>query len=308
MIIQTGMRTDIPAFYAPWFANRLREGTVCVRNPYDPFSVTRYRLHPEVVDLILFCTKNPAPMFPYMELLKPYGQYWFVTITPYGRDVEPAVPPAEKVTEDFRRLSAMVGRERIAWRYDPVFVTDIYSVERHMLEFEKMAAALAGYTSVCVFSFLDLYRKVKKNFPEGRRVQPEERRRLAAAFGETGRRYGMTVKACGEGKDLEKYGIDCSGCMTVETYEKALGFDLDVPRQKPARKECACFMGNDIGAYDSCGHLCRYCYANTDGETVRRNRREHDPYSPFLLGHGRKEDRVHDAEQRSWADRQLKLF
>ena len=99
MIINTGMRTDIPAFYTPWFLNRLREGFVLVRNPYRPEQVTRYRLSPEVVDLIGFCTKNPAPMLDYMESLEPYGQYWFVTITPYGRDVEPGVPPVDQVLE-----------------------------------------------------------------------------------------------------------------------------------------------------------------------------------------------------------------
>ena len=116
MIINTGMRTDIPAFYTPWFLNRLREGFVLVRNPYRPEQVTRYRLSPEVVDLIGFCTKNPVPMLDYMESLEPYGQYWFVTITPYGRDVEPGVPPVDQVLESFRKLSRMVGvrRSRLA--------------------------------------------------------------------------------------------------------------------------------------------------------------------------------------------------
>ena len=89
MIINTGQRTDIPAFYSDWFANRLTEGFVCVRNPYYPEQVSRYRLDPSVVDCIGFCTKNPEPMFQYSDLLKEYGQYWFVTITPYGRDIEP---------------------------------------------------------------------------------------------------------------------------------------------------------------------------------------------------------------------------
>ena len=68
MIIQTGMRTDIPAFYSKWFLNRIKEGYVCVRNPYDPKQVTKYSLSPEVVDLIAFCTKNPLPMLPFIHL------------------------------------------------------------------------------------------------------------------------------------------------------------------------------------------------------------------------------------------------
>ena len=94
MIIQTGNRTDIPAFYTQWFNNRLREGFVLARNPFNPVSVTRYRLDPSVVDLIVFCTKNPGPMLRQgdWDLLNKYHQYWFVTITPYGKDIEPNVP------------------------------------------------------------------------------------------------------------------------------------------------------------------------------------------------------------------------
>ena len=97
MIIQTGMRTDIPAFYHEWLLNRIKEGFVLVRNPYNPGSVTRYSLSQDVVDLIAFCTKNPEPMLAHMDALKPYGQYWFVTITPYGKEIEPNVPDKEKV-------------------------------------------------------------------------------------------------------------------------------------------------------------------------------------------------------------------
>ena len=120
MIIQTGMRTDIPAFYSKWFLNRIKEGYVLVRNPYNERQVTRYCLAPDVVDLIAFCTKNPAPMLPYMNVLKPYGQYWFVTITPYGRDIEPNVPDKEKVMDDFKKLSDIVGVDSMGWRYDPM--------------------------------------------------------------------------------------------------------------------------------------------------------------------------------------------
>ena len=139
MIINTGQRTDIPAFYAEWFANRLREGYVCVRNPYNPKQVSKYQLNSEVVDVIDFCTKNPAPMFPYMDLLKEYGQYWFVTITPYGKDIEPNVPDKHQLLRAFRQLSELVGTDAIAWRYDPIFLNDRYTVEYHLRAFEKMA-------------------------------------------------------------------------------------------------------------------------------------------------------------------------
>ena len=309
MIIQTGMRTDIPAFYPEWLENRIREGYVLVRNPYNPQQVTRYSLSPEVVDLITFCTKNPAPMLPRMSCLEPYGQYWFVTITPYGKDIEPNVPDKQEVMESFRKLSDIVGVNRIGWRYDPIFIDEKHSVEWHTEAFEKMCAFLEGYTKTCVISFIDIYKKVERNFPEARAVRIEDRLRLGRAIIEIGRAHGMTIKPCAEGNDLEPYGADCSGCMTVSTFETAIGGYLNVPKKAGNQRngECACILGGDIGAYDTCGHLCRYCYANTDPSLVKENMRKHDPSSPFLIGGPMPDDKIHDAEQRSWIDRQMRL-
>ncbi|MBE5801268.1 MAG: DUF1848 domain-containing protein [Clostridiales bacterium] len=307
MIIHTGMRTDIPAFYTPWFLKRLEEGFVLVRNPYDPSAVTCYLLSPEVVDLLVFCTKNPAPMLPHLDRLSSYGQYWFVTITPYGRDMEPNVPPKEKVMEDFWALSDRLGKESVCWRYDPVLLTDTYTVQRHLRDFETMARTLRGATNTCVISFIDLYEKVKRNFPEVREVEQKDRLYLGKAFAEIAGAYGMTVKACAEGDELSPYGVDCSGCMTLATFEAALHARLNAPKTKPTRKECACYLSCDIGAYHSCGHLCRYCYANDSEETVQQNRRRHDPSSPFLLGTSMPGDRVHQAKQETWLDGQQRF-
>ena len=307
MIINTGQRTDIPAFYAEWFSNRLKAGFVLVRNPYNPVSVTRYRLSPDVVDLIGFCTKNPAPMLPRMDLLREYGQYWYVTITPYGKEIEPRVPDKREVLDSFRRLSDIIGPDRIGWRYDPVFISEAYPAERHIRAFEYMAKALEGYTHTAVISFVDLYEKTKRNFPEVRPVDPEQRLLLGKVFAETGRQHGMTIRPCGEGDELAQFGADCGGCMTVAMYEQALGRHLKMPKFAPARKECACYLGGDIGAYNTCGHLCRYCYANYDAATVRRNMAAHDPQSPLLTGHLMPGDQVHEARQESWINPQISM-
>lgn len=119
----------------------------------------------------------------------------------------------------------------------------------------------------------------------------------------------MTIRPCAEGNELAAYGADCSGCMTVEIFENALHERLDVPKRKTNQRngECACLLGVDIGAYDTCGHLCKYCYANTDSNLVKRNMRCHDPNSPFLLGGNQPDDVIHEAEQKSWIDRQMRL-
>ena len=301
------MRTDIPAFYSRWFLNRIKEGYVLVRNPYNPSAVTKYRIDPTVVDLIAFCTKNPAPMLEHMDILKPYGQYWFVTITPYGKEIEPNVPDKAKVIKDFKTLSETVGIDSVGWRYDPIFITEKYSLDFHLETFEKMAKEFSGYTHTCVISFIDLYKKVVNNFPQVREVNKAERIKIGKTFAEIGKKYGITIKACAEGDELRPYGVDCDGCLTKSTYETALHTKLNMPKRKGQRGACACFLGNDIGAYDTCKHLCKYCYANTNPKAVLYNSKLHNPNSPFLLGSHQPGDKIHEARQESWIDNQLIL-
>lgn len=308
MIINTGSRTDIPAYYSSWFYNRIREGYVCARNPYYPSQVLRYRLDPEVVDCLIFCTKNPEPMLSRLGELKVFRQLWFVTITPYGKDIEPYVPKKGQVIKTFQRLSEKVGMRAISWRYDPIFISEKYSLDFHMTAFEKMAAELEGYTDSCVISFIDLYAKTRRNFPKVRQVSREERELLGENFVKIGRKYGIRIRSCCEGTELARFGVDVSGCMTKEVVEQAVGGRLLVPKKKPAREGCDCLLGNDIGAYHTCGHGCIYCYANYDRETVVQNQKLHDEHSPFLIGGWRQKDEVKDVVQKSWFDGQMELF
>ncbi len=305
MILQTGLRTDIPAFYTPWFLRRLEEGYVLSRNPYNPTQITRYRLTPDVVDCIGFCTKNPAPMLPHLDKLADFGQHWFVTITPYGEDIEPRVPPKEQVMADFRRLSDRLGPHCVTWRYDPILLTDVYTVDRHLQDFAAMCAVLEGATDTCVISFIDLYEKVKRNFPEVRAVPQAERLLLGREMQHIAVGHGIRLKSCCEGDELASFGVDSTGCMTLSTYEKALGCRLTAPRQARSTRGCLCHLSADVGAYNTCGHGCRYCYANYDEAIVRRSVAQHDPNSPLLIGQVRPGDVIRDAQQASWRDGQI---
>lgn len=307
MIIQTGNRTDIPAFYSEWFANRLKEGFVLVRNPFNPQSVTRYILDPSVVDLMVFCSKNPSPMLKYTELLKPYRQYWFVTITPYGKELEPGVPDKGFIMETFRRISDIVGPDCMCWRYDPILIDEAWTVERHIESFRSMCRTLAGSTHTAVISFIDLYEKVKRNFPEVREVPFHTQLALTEEFVKIGKEYGMTIKPCGESKELAAAGADCSGCMTQEVFETAIGQNLILPANPKNRRECACYITGDIGAYNTCRHFCRYCYANADRNAVLCASKMHDPKSPLLIGHVQPEDKISQPKQVSWIDPQMRL-
>ena len=299
MILNTGQRTDIPAFYSEWFFNRVKEGFVWVRNPYDPQRVTEYRLDPEVIDVLAFCTKDPGPMLERLNELKRFRQFWFVTITPYGKDIEPNVPEKGLILERFRKLSSIVGKKAVSWRYDPILVNEHYTPKRHLECFEEMCRELQGYTESVVISFIDLYAKTKRNFPDAREVTEEERAFLGEGIAAIAPAYGLKVYACHEGSDMKKYGIDTNGCMTRTVLEHALDITLDSLPKTKLRENCSCLIGNDIGAYNTCLHGCRYCYANYDAETVRRNAALHDPESPLLIGHLQKEDRLFKAVQHS---------
>ncbi len=307
MIIQTGNRTDIPAFYADWLANRLREGFVLVRNPFNPVSITKYRLAPDVVDLIVFCSKNPGPMLQHMDLLGPYHQYWFVTITPYGKDIEPNVPDQQTVLSVFQKLSRIVGPDNMCWRYDPILLNANWTIERHIEAFTSMCRTLAGYTRTVVISFIDLYEKVKRNYPEAKTVPMSAQLSLTETFVKIAAENGMIVKPCGESPLLASAGADCSGCMTQKVFETAIGQNLNLPPNPANRKECACYITADIGEYNTCAHFCKYCYANTDKQAVKSAMRQHDPKSPLLIGHVTEYDIIHEAQQKSWIDPQMRL-
>lgn len=308
MILNTGSRTDIPAYYSDWFYNRIQAGYVLVRNPYYPTQITKYLLNPEVIDIIVFCTKNPLPMIDRLSLLADFDTFWFVTITAYEQDIEPYVPPKEQVINSFCRLASLVGSKRMSWRYDPVFITDQYSIEYHIEQFGRMAEALSGYTDQCVVSFIDLYEKTKRNFRGIRSVTALEQERLIAGFSQIAKANGMQIHLCCENAGLVRENVDADGCMSKAVLEKALGCRLNVPKKRLARSECSCLLGADIGAYNTCGHGCLYCYANYDRETVVKNRKLHNAASPLLIGAVAENDVIKTAEQKSWKNGQINIF
>lgn len=308
MILNTGSRTDIPAYYSDWFFNRIKAGYVLARNPYYPTQITRYLLDPEVIDIMVFCTKNPSPMLDRLSLLSAYDMFWCVTITPYGTDIEPYVPPKELVIRYFQKLSEQIGKGRISWRYDPIFVTDKYSVDYHIGQFHQMAKALSEYTDQCVVSFIDLYEKTKRNFGGVRSVTDREQEKIIAAFSEIAKENGLQIHLCCENAGLVRENVDAEGCMSKSVLEKALGLRLDVPQKRTARKECSCLLGADIGAYNTCGHGCLYCYANYDRETVIQNMKLHHDTSPLLIGEVTEHDVIKQAVQKTWKNGQLDFF
>lgn len=311
MIISASRRTDIPTYYSEWFFNRLREGYVLVRNPMNARQISRISLSPEAVDGIVFWTKNPVPMLSRLGELEPYPYYFQFTLTAYGRDVEPNLPGKNGVLiPAFQELSRMAGRERVVWRYDPIFLSDRYTVDYHCRYFRVLAAKLGEYTEKCTVSFLDFYRSTARNMRSLhiREMTAAQQREMMERFSEIAGEYGLYIDTCSEAISLEDLGISHASCVDRERLERIGGYRLKAGRDRNQRKECGCAASVDIGAYDTCGNGCLYCYATDSPPRAAERVRAHRPDSPILFGTVGPEDVIREREAVSLREQQLSLF
>lgn len=310
MIISASRRTDIPTYYSEWFFNRLKAGYVLVRNPMNAHQISKISLNPDVVDGIVFWTKNPIPMLEKLDCLKEYPYYFQFTLNAYGQDVEPGVPSkSARIIPAFQKLSDRIGPDRVVWRYDPIFLTETYTAQYHIRYFEELAKRLAPYTRKCTISFLDFYRNTQKSL-SGLSVQkfaPEMQEFLAKNLAEIAHSYGLQMDTCAEKIDLQKYGIQHARCIDNRLFEKLLDCPLRVKKDKNQRLECGCMESIDIGAYNTCANGCRYCYANHSTKTVSTNFHRHNPASPLLFGEVEASDKITERKMQSCAVRQIQL-
>lgn len=301
MIINTGGRTDTVQYYTEWLLNRFSEGYVLSRNPLFPNKVMRYELTPDKVDCVVFCSKNYKPILSRLhEITERFNTYFHYTITAYGKDLELGVPDIEESMETLIKLSELVGKQRIAWRYDPVLLTKNYTVVRHLETFEKMADKLSPYIDRCIFSFVEMYKKLERNMPELIPLSEADRNTLAQGLGSIAQRKGIFIQTCGTKGDFMNYGIHSSGCMTLEILGNANGVKFKNLKHKGTRQGCCCIESRDIGAYDTCMNGCKYCYANKNPQKAFENYKNHDKESPLLLGVVNPEDTIIQGVQKSF--------
>ncbi len=311
MILSVSRRTDIPAFYAEWFFQRIREGFLYVRNPMNPRQVSRIGLSPEVVDCIIFWSKNPAPMLERLDELREYPFYFQFTLTGYGRDIEPGLPDKRKeVIGTFQKLSEKVGKERVVWRYDPILVNDRYTMEYHWKAFEEIAGCLKGYTEKVVISFVDFYAKTLRNTKDLyiKSLSREEMKEIAEEMAQIAKSCGLVIETCAEQINLQDVGIRHGSCIDKKQIEKIAGCSLSAEKDKNQREACGCCESIDVGAYNTCRNGCRYCYANYHEEQVRKCIACYDVNSPLLCGRIEPKERVTDREVRSFRNPQLSIF
>lgn len=287
MILSVSRRTDIPAFYAEWFMERLRQKYVLVRNPFNIHSISRIPLSPENVDAIVFWTKNSKPIHRYLDEIDELGyKYYFqYTITPYKKDLEEEVQDKKEIVETFKNLSEKIGSEKVILRYDPVILSDNYTIDFHKKAFARLCDLLAPYTKKIVFSFLDDYKKISKNIKQLniKEISAEEMCIMAEYFADTAKKYNLKIESCAEQIDLERFGINHGKCIDNELIEKITGYKLSVGRDNQ-RNACGCIKCIDIGEYNTCMHKCLYCYANINKDAAFKNNKLHDKFSPLLIG------------------------
>lgn len=287
MILSVSRRTDIPAFYAEWFMERLRQKYVLVRNPFNIHSISRIPLSPENVDAIVFWTKNSKPIHKYLDEIDnlKYKYYFQYTITPYKKDLEEEVQDKKEIVETFKNLSEKIGSEKVVLRYDPVILSDNYTIDFHKKTFARLCDLLAPYTKKIVFSFLDDYKKISKNIKQLniKEISAEEMCIMAEYFADTAKKYNLKIESCAEQIDLERFGINHGKCIDNELIEKITGYKLSVGRDNQ-RNACGCIKCIDIGEYNTCLHKCLYCYANINKDTAFKNYKLHNKFSPLLIG------------------------
>ena len=311
MIISASRRTDIPMYYSDWFFNRIKEKYVLVRNPMNIYQVSKIDLSSDIVDCIVFWTKNPGHMLDRLKEINEYNYYFQFTLNSYGKNIEPYLPyKNDEIIPNFQRLSNKIGAEKVIWRYDPIFLNNQYSIEYHIEYFDKLARILKDYTQKCIISFIDLYRNTRRNVKELEITEMTYNNKILIAkeLSKIANSYGFNIETCAEDINLDEFNIKHSKCIDDNLIEKISGFHLNLNKDKNQRKECGCVESVDIGMYNTCLNGCKYCYANYNSNTVKRNFAQHDPESPLLFGQLTDKDIVKERTVKSFKDTQLRMF
>ena len=295
MILNVSGRTDIVAFYEKWFMKRYQEGFVDVRNPFYPDLI--HRIYFNEVDAILFCTKNPLPILPDINKIH-HPILFHITLTPYHKEIEPNVISKAKIIEGIKQLSKYISKENIIIRYDPIFINKKYTISYHKKAFDHLCSLLDGYTETIIVSFIDLYKNVKRNahILNLEEFTESDYKEIGISFSESARKHGMTVQTCSEEHNLTEYGFRKGDCIS---HDKAYQLTKKSYKTWKARKSkhCHCVEMTDIGYYNSCNHMCRYCYANFDEAKVKENISRHDPNASLLIGHIKESDAIKERKK-----------
>ena len=307
VIISASRATDIPAFFPTWFSNRLKAGYMRWTNPFNATQVQYLSF--KKTRVIVFWSKNPRPLFRYLPEIDEKGvNYYFqFTLNDYEKEgLEPNLPPLLQRAESFRELAERVGKKRVIWRFDPLILSDAVTIDVLIDRISSLADLLQGYTEKLVISFADIrqYRHVQNNLARQemnyREFSLEQMTGFAERLSQLNREWGLKIVTCAE--EITLAGIEHNRCiddtLLVELFRNDnelmsyLGYGPDLFGERPPlpyrkdkgqRKACGCIVSKDIGTYNTCNHLCAYCYANRSGTAVQNNLKKHNPASETLI-------------------------
>lgn len=306
IIISASRSTDIPAFHTKRFIDRLNRGYVKWTNPFN--QAPQY-VSFEKTRVIVFWTKNAEPIIPFLNEItnKGINYYFQFTVNDYENEgFEPLVPKLDERIANFQKLSKMIGKDKVIWRFDPLILTDKIGVEQLLNKIEKVGNAIHDYTNKLVISFADIeqYAKVKRNLKAAgfkyRDFDKDSMEKIGEGIQKINEKWGLQIATCAEGLNFDKYKIKHNKCIDDDLMIKLFKNDtilmdffgvkkenrgslsafgiVSEPeiirnnlKDKGQRKECGCAVSKDIGKYNTCGHLCVYCYANYSENVVRKN-------------------------------------
>ena len=272
MILSIDFRTDIPAFYSEWLLNRFKEGFVYFRNPVAPTTIHKIILDKNHIEGIMWCSKNYLPILHALnQITDKFPSIFHYTINGYGKDIEPNVPSLEQSIYTFKELSQRYGKEKVIWRFDPIFYCKDFGEVQTLNRFEKICKELYNYTNRVVVNFVSPYEKVKRHLPEMITMTPIQKKILILNMLGICKKYDFKLQTCGNGlqfKDLE--GVEVTGCLDEHALN-LIGIYPNKPKGNPVPWGCLCYPNTCIGEYNTCLHKCKYCYASADFDKCDEN-------------------------------------
>ena len=295
MIISASRRTDIAAFYAKWFIHRIQAGFCEVPNPFNPSLIKQVSLLPSDVDVIVFWTRNPRPLIPYLKFLDSYGYHYLFlyTLLGYPNPLDPYSPPLSQAIRTFHQLSEILDADRVIWRYDPIIITPHTPPQYHITHFEIICRQLAHCTKRVIISFVDIYRKAQKRLSHlaevGYPITPktdldnETLQKIIYNLVQIAETYEMQLFHCADQNFYPQFGGNAGKCIDAQLFCDLFGIQIPHIKDPSQRENCGCTISCDIGMYDTCLFGCPYCYANKNFETSRKNYLHHDPTYPSLV-------------------------
>ena len=308
MILSIDFRTDIPAFYSEWIVNRFKEGFLYFRNPVNRSTIHKVILDKKHIEGIIWCSKDYLPILHDLkDITDKFPSIFHYTITGYGKDIEPNVPSLAQSIYTFKELSMRYGKDRVIWRFDPIFYYEDFEIWGTIQRFENICKQLYNYTDRVVVNFISPYEKVKRHMPNLKLMSKHEKEACIIKLLEICKQYNLKLQTCGNGlqfKDLE--GIEVTGCLDEHALN-LMGIYPKASKGKAVPWGCLCYPNTSIGEYNTCLHKCKYCYASADFNKCDKNFEMHDSKSPLLIGCPRGDEKIIEMQPKKLNMNQLKL-